>query len=1118
MRIKHDFGPLTFGFDIGMASVGWAVLNATQIVDLGVRCFDKAETAKEGESLNLARRMARLTRNRLRQRAWRLTKLVRVLKRAEIIKDKETLYAPRPDLNNPWALRVNGLDRKLTTDEWARVIYHLCKHRGFFWQSRAEQKKAEGDDKGEGGRVKQGLARTKALITDKGYRSAGEMVLNEFPDAQRNKRGDYSKALSRVLLGDEFRLLFNRQRDLGNVYATADLERELIGTAEHKDGLFWLQKPALSGEKLLAMLGKCTFEKNEYRAPKTSFTAERHVWLTRLTNVRLIDDGRTRGLNETEWRTALTLPYESGEKFTYKHLRKVLVKLGASESFRFTGLAYPSARQRDEDKAKDPEIETLVKLPAWHELKAAFKKAELDNEWQQISTAAIEGNAKALDDIAWILSVYKEDDEVVRELRKLNMPNAEKMIDALLDIRFDKFHSLSLKALRNILPHMERGLRYDEACIQADYHHSQIFKLGEGNKKYLPSLYKGRDDKNRMIFNEEIGDIPRNPVVLRALNQARKVLNALIKAYGSPTAVHIEMARELSKPFDERRDIKKDQDEYRARNEKDKSSFASEYGIIGSPRGGDFEKWKLYREQMGKCAYSLDTIDINRLLEEGYVEIDHALPYSRSFDDGKNNKVLALTRENRNKGNKTPYEYLDGASNSERWRQFVGFVESNKAYRIAKRSRLLRKDFGLEESKEFRERNLNDTRYICKFFKNQVEQFLKLHDESDQKRCVVLSGQLTSFLRARWGLIKVRDESDRHHALDAVVIAACSHGMVQRMSVYSRRRELRQVSEGFVDVTTGEIPNPVMYDKLKEHFPDPWPHFRHEVQVRLKSDDPKLLREELARFGSYAPEVITQINGVFVSRAPQRRSGGAAHKETVYGQPERLKKEGSVTEKAALSSITLKDMERAIDPHRNEKLYAAIRARLEAFNGKADKAFAIDNPLHKPDKSGEPTGPIVRTITLVIDKLSGVPVRNGIAKNDTMLRVDVFTKAGKFHLVPVYVHHRATGLPNRAVVAFKDEHEWTLIDDSFAWCFSLYPNDLVRVVQKGKDAIVGYYGSCHRGTGNINMWSHDRNNAAGKSGAIDGLGVKTAASLEKFHVDVLGNIFPAQPEPRRGLA
>jgi CRISPR-associated endonuclease Csn1 len=723
MRIKHDFGPLTFGFDIGMASVGWAVLNATQIVDLGVRCFDKAETAKEGESLNLTRRMARLTRNRLCQRAWRLTKIVRVLKKMELIADKETLYAPRPDLDNPWVLRVNGLDRKLTADEWARVIYHLCKHRGFFWQSRAEEKKAEGDAKGEGGKVTKALTRTKALLADKGYRSAGEMVLNEFPDAQRNKRGDYGKALWRVLLGDELALLFKKQREFGNPNATTQLELDVLGAGDRKTGLFWLQKPPLSGEKLLAMVGNCTFEKSEKRAPKASFTAERHVWLTRLTNLRLIDDGRTRGLNENEWRTALTLPYESPEEFKYKHLRAALEKLGVAKSFRFTGLAYPSERQKTEDKAKNPEDERLIKLPAWHELKATLKKAGLESEWQKISTEAIEGNAEKLDSIAFVLSVYKDDDEVVNELRKLDLPNKEKMIEALRDVSFDKFHSLSLKALRNILPHMERGLRYDEACIKEDYHHSQIFKLGEGDKKYLPSLYKGRDDKNRMIFNEEIGDIPRNPVVLRALNQARKVLNALVHAYGSPAAVHIEMARELSKPFDERRDIKKDQDEYRARNEKDKSSFASEYNIVGSPRGGDFEKWKLYREQMGKCAYSLDAIDINRLLEEGYVEIDHALPYSRSFDDGKNNKVLALTRENRNKGNKTPYEYLDGASNSERWRQFAGFVESNKAYRIAKRSRLLRKDFGLEESKEFRERNLNDTRYICKFFKNQVEQF-----------------------------------------------------------------------------------------------------------------------------------------------------------------------------------------------------------------------------------------------------------------------------------------------------------------------------------------------------------------------------------------------------------
>lgn len=63
---------LTLGLDIGIASVGWAVLNESRIADIGACCFDKAETAKEGESLNLVRRQARLLRRRLYRRSWRL--------------------------------------------------------------------------------------------------------------------------------------------------------------------------------------------------------------------------------------------------------------------------------------------------------------------------------------------------------------------------------------------------------------------------------------------------------------------------------------------------------------------------------------------------------------------------------------------------------------------------------------------------------------------------------------------------------------------------------------------------------------------------------------------------------------------------------------------------------------------------------------------------------------------------------------------------------------------------------------------------------------------------------------------------------------------------------------
>ena len=123
LHLQKSLGPLTFGLDIGIASVGWAVLGENRIIDLGVRCFDKAETAKEGDSLNLVRRMARLMRRRLHRRAWRLTKLARLLKREGMIVDAN-LFKRKIEKNTPapkssWQLRVDALDHQLNAEEWA---------------------------------------------------------------------------------------------------------------------------------------------------------------------------------------------------------------------------------------------------------------------------------------------------------------------------------------------------------------------------------------------------------------------------------------------------------------------------------------------------------------------------------------------------------------------------------------------------------------------------------------------------------------------------------------------------------------------------------------------------------------------------------------------------------------------------------------------------------------------------------------------------------------------------------------------------------------------------------------------------------------------------------------
>lgn len=1072
------------GLDIGIASVGWCVLGKKHILDLGVRAFDKAETEK-GESLNANRRTARLLRRRLRRRAWRLLKLARLFKRTELISDSQLFQKQSPITQSLWSLRVRALDRQLNSEEWARVIYHLCKHRGFWFARRTE---AEGS---EGGQVKKGLEHTRQLIKGKSYRSVAEMMLKEFPNNQRNKRGDYSQSLGRELLAEELTTLFRCQRELGNPHTNDEFEQRIL----HPDiGLFWQQKPALSGEAMLKLIGKCTFEKNEYRAAKHSWSAERFVWLTKLNNLRISIHGENRGLNNDERTAVIDLPYEKA-KLTYKQLKNHLIKLGHwNESTQFSGLNY-------RDGNKDPEEAKLIELTGWHELRASLTKAGLKTEWQHMAS-----QPALLNDIGTILSIYKTDQEIYTQLTCLNLP--ESVCNALLAVSFKDFIRLSIKALDGILPQMEQGQRYDQACLAVGYHHS-VLSL-PSKHRYLPELD---------------ADAPNNPVVKRALNQARKVVNAIIEQYGPPNCVHIEMARDLSRSLDERKKIEKSQHEFAERNEKDRQDFAQKFGH--RPKGQEFEKWQLFREQDSKCAYSLAPIDLHRLIHDiGYAEIDHALPYSRSFDDSKNNKVLALTRENREKGNRTPYEYLNGADNSERWQLYQAFVLSNKKYRQAKRDRLLRRDFGKDAASEFKERNLNDTRYACRYFKNFVERHLAL--SGDVKRCVVISGQLTSFLRARWGFAKSREGSDRHHAIDAAVVAACSHSMVKRLSDYARRKEMQHVSTGLVDIETGEVISPAMFAQLEAHFPRPWPNFELELAIRAGLDrstgkvhplSDEAYREHLRTLG-YNDEMLASARPLFVSRAPKRRNGGAAHKDTIYSARPTEDLPNRVTQKIALTELKLSDLDpesgTLIEPHRNQALYSALRTRLETFSGKADKAFA--EPFYKPTRDGH-QGPIVRTVTKVIDNLSGLVLRGGVAKNDSMIRVDVFRKAGKYHLVPIYIQHRvAKTLPNLAIVAAKEERDWTVIDDTFEFCFSLYPNDLVRVTLKGKPIIEGYYAGCDRATGAINLWAQDRNQTIGKDGLIRSIGVKTALKVERFNVDVLGNIYPAKPESRRGLA
>ena len=1054
------------GLDIGIASVGWAMVeideeeNPIRLIDLGVRVFERAEVPKTGDSLAAARRLARSVRRLTLRRAHRLLRARRLLKREGVLQaadfDENGLIKSLP--NTPWQLRAAALDRKLMPLEWSAVLLHLIKHRGYLSQRKNEGETA---DK-ELGALLKGVADNAHTLQTGDFRTPAELALNKFEKESghiRNQRGDYSHTFSRKDLQAELNLLFEKQKEFGNPHVSDGLKEGI-------ETLLMTQRPALSGDAVQKMLGHCTFEPTEPKAAKNTYTAERFIWLTKLNNVRILEQGSERPLTDTERAMLMDEPYRKS-KLTYAQARKLL---DLDDTAFFKGLRY------GKDNA---EASTLMEMKAYHAISRALEKEELKDKKSPLNLSP-----ELQDEIGTAFSLFKTDEDITGRLKDRVQPE---ILEALLKhISFDKFVQISLKALRRIVPLMEQGKRYDEAC--AEIYGDHYGKKNTEEEIYLPP-----------IPADEI----RNPVVLRALSQARKVINGVVRRYGSPARIHIETAREVGKSFKDRKEIEKRQEENRKDREKAAAKFREYFpNFVGEPKSKDILKLRLYEQQHGKCLYSSKEINLGRLNEKGYVEIDHALPFSRTWDDSFNNKVLVLGSENQNKGNQTPYEYFNGKENSREWQEFKARVETSRFPR-SKKQRILLQKF---DEDGFKERNLNDTRYVNRFLCQFVADHMLLTGKG-KRRVFASNGQITNLLRGFWGLRKVRAENDRHHALDAVVVACSTVAMQQKITRFVRYKEMNAFDGKTIDKETGEVLH------QKAHFPQPWEFFAQEVMLRVfgkpdgrpefeEADTPEKLRALLAEKLSSRPEAVHEyVTPLFVSRVPNRKMSGQGHMETVKSA-KRLD-EGISVLRVPLTQLKLKDLEKMVNREREPKLYEALKARLEAYKDDPAKAFA--EPFYKYDKAGNRTQQ-VKAVRIEQVQKTGVWVRNhnGIADNATMVRVDVFEKGGKYYLVPIYSWQVAKGiLPDRAVVALKEENEWQKLDHSFNYKFSLFKNDLVKIKTK-KAKFFGYYDGFNRWTGAIDIRIHDTEITVGKKGVIEGIGVKTALSFQKYQIDELG--------------
>ena len=1072
--MKHPYG---IGLDIGIASVGWAVVALNEnaepygLIRCGSRIFDKAEQPKTGESLAAPRREARSTRRRLRRRSLRKADLYELMAqnglpgRAEI---EEAVQAGHlPDI---YALRVQALDDPVTAMDFARILLHLMQRRGFRSNRKA-------DDAQKDGKLLQAIDANTRRMEENHYRTVGEMMYRDpvFAEHKRNKSENYLSTVRRDQIVEEAVQLFAAQRQYGATWTSPEMEAEYLTILTRQRSFD--EGPGgnspYGGNIVEKMVGTCTLEgQAEPRAAKATWSFEYFTLLQKINHIRIIESGAARILTAEERQELLSVCYQT-DKLDFARIRKALA---LSEQARFNMVRYRDGQTTEDCEKK----EKIVCLPCYHKMRKVLNTLRKDYI-RSVSRDRLDAAATAL-------TMYKNETTLRAKLEEAQFEPLE--VDALMTLpSFSGFGHISVKACRKLIPYLEQGLNYNDACKEAGYDF-------QGN-------YRGEKSQFLPASTEEMEDIT-SPVVRRAVAQTIKVVNAIIREQGeSPVNIHLELAREMSKNFQQRNDLDKAMKDNNAENErlmKDLHELFPGRNITGQ----DLVKYRLWKEQDGRCAYSLQPLELEKAITvSGYAEVDHIVPYSISFDDRRANKVLVLASENRQKGNRLPLQYLQGKRRDD----FIVYTKASvKNYR--KRQNLLKEKLSEEDSKGFMQRNLQDTQYIASFMLNYIRSHLAFADfpAAGKKRVVAVNGAVTAFLRKRWGLGKVRADGDLHHAVDAAVIACTTDGMIQRVSRF------------YTHIETS--------DTRGERFPEPWPRFRDELMQRLSACPQENLMQINPVY--YQNVDIASIRPVFVSRMPRHKATGKVHEDTIRSYVSK----GITAVRTSITDLKL-DEKGEIEGYFNKEsdllLYNALKRRLEEFGGNAKKAFA--EPFCKPRADGTP-GAQVRKVKIV-DKTSNVIcVRDGggVSKSNNMVRIDVYYVPGEgYYWVPIYVADTVKStLPNKAVLRNKGMDDWKEMNEK-DFQFSLYNNDLVFIE---RDSPINFSLTNEKST-LPSKFSTERtfvyyqkgniSNAAIKvetpDGAyvFNGLTLNTVRKIGKYQVDVLGNYTLVKKEKRQNF-
>ena len=975
------------GLDLGVGSIGWCLIaldtqgdpaeilgmgsrvvplnNATDAADFSI---GKAFTANQERT---ARRTMRRGFARYQLRRYRLR---RELAKVGMLPDAALIQLPLLEL---WELRERAATagERLTLPELGRVLCHINQKRGYR-HVKSDAAAIVGD---EGEKKKDSNSAYLAGIraNDEKLQDEHKTVGQYFAEQLRQNQSESPTGGISYRIKDQ---IFSRQRyidEYDQIMAAQRVHYPDILTDEFirmlRDEVIFMQRPLKSCKHLVSL---CEFEKQERVmrvqqddgkggrqlverkvkfGPKVTPKSSPLFQLCRIyeavNNIRLTrPDGSPRDITPEE-HAKIVVHLQSSASLSFAALKKLLKEKAiiADQLTSKSGLKGNSTRVALAAALQPyPQYHRLLDM----ELETRMMTVQLTDEEtgevteREVAVVTDSYVRQPLYRLWHILYSIEERDAMRRALiTQLGMKEEDLdggLLDQLYRLDFVKpgYGNKSAKFICKLLPQLQQGLGYSEACAAVGYRHSNSPTSEEITERMLL-------EKIPLLQRNEL----RQPLVEKILNQMINLVNALKAEYGIDE-VRVELARELKMSREERERMA----EGNRRREKENKAIAEKIQECGLfPTKSRIRKYMLWEEAGEKCLYCGQILTLSQCLNGDDMEVEHIIPKSVLYDDSYGNKTCACRRCNKEKGNRTALEYIRAKGWEAEYMERINGLLDKKAISYSKHQRLrwLKEDI----PSDFLERQLRLTQYISRQAMAILQQGIRRVSASE--------GGVTARLRSLWGYddilhtlnldrydsmgetervsregettekLRITNWSKRmdhrHHAIDALVVASTRQGYIQRLNRVSSESE-REAMSGEI-----EVQKATKTDKLS--LLERWLTQRPHLSVRAVSDK---VAEILI---SYRPgkRVVTRGRNIYLRHGKKCvQSGllvprGPLSKETVYGQIT-VNGEPQIVCKYDLHSLKAKDVDYVVD--------LALRKRLKEFlaqhGGKEKEAFAGD--------------------------------------------------------------------------------------------------------------------------------------------------------------------------------